>query len=127
MLMDKVVAHTIKRHRREKISIALPSASTARNPRESLHHRKSTESLYFLGNIQSGKSEKKLLVCQGSPVARGESGHGLLLIKGTSRREKVRKNLNPPEKSKPADHSHSRPSTYSGKIQKSKKAEKFRY
>ncbi len=49
------------------------------------------------------------------------SGHSPLLIKGTSRREKVRKNLNSPEKSKLAENSRSRPSTYLRNIQKSKK------
>jgi hypothetical protein len=34
----------------------------------------------------------------GIPGCWGNAGHSPLLIKGTSRREKVRKNLNPPEK-----------------------------
>lgn len=50
-----------------------------------------------------------------------------LLIKGTSRREKVRKNLNPTEKSELAKHSRSRPSTYVRNIQKSKTEEKSWY
>jgi hypothetical protein len=49
------------------------------------------------------------------------------LIKGTSRREKVRKNLNPPEKSKLAENSRSQPSTYLRNIQKSKTEEKSWY
>jgi hypothetical protein len=59
--------------------------------------------------------------CQGNP------GHSPLLIKGTSRREKVRKNLNPPEKSELAELSRSRPSTYLRNIEKGKKEEKSWY
>jgi hypothetical protein len=56
-----------------------------------------------------------------------KSGHSPLLIKGTSRREKVRKNLNPPDKSKLAENSRSRPSTYLRNIQKPKKEKKSWY
>jgi hypothetical protein len=41
----------------------------------------------------------------GIPGCQGNPGHSPLLIKGTSRREKVRKNLNPPEMSKLAENS----------------------
>jgi hypothetical protein len=81
--------------------------------------------LYFLGNIQSGKSEKKLYSL-GDPGLPGKSGHSPLLIKGTSRREKVRKNLSPPEKTKLAEHSRSRPSTYSKNIQREKRRKNIR-
>jgi hypothetical protein len=48
------------------------------------------------------KKSEKTFISQGSRVARGRSATAPLLIKGTSRREKVRKNLNPPEKSEAA-------------------------
>src|ERR1700730_7561642 len=64
---------------------------------------------------------------RGVPGCQGNPGHSPLLIKGTSRREKVRKNLNPPEKSKRAEHSRSRPSTYLRNIEKRKKEKKSWY
>jgi hypothetical protein len=57
----------------------------------------------------------------------GKSGHSPLLIKGTSRREKVRKNLTPPEKSKLTENSRSQPHTYLRNIQKGKKEKKYWY
>jgi hypothetical protein len=54
-------------------------------------------------------------------------GHRPLLIKGTSRRQKVRKNLNPPEKSKLPENSRSQPHTYLRNIQKGKKEKKSWY
>jgi hypothetical protein len=55
--------------------------------------------LYLLGNIQPGKSEKKLHPLGWVPSWKRTAGHSPILIKGTSRRGKVRKNLNPPENS----------------------------
>lgn len=54
-------------------------------------------------------------------------GRSPLLLKGTSRREKVRKNLNPSEKSKPTENSRSQPHTYLRNIQKGKKEKKSWY
>jgi len=45
---------------------------------------------------------RKNLYLSGIPGREGKVGHSPLLIKGTLRREKVRKNLNPPEKSEAA-------------------------
>jgi hypothetical protein len=61
------------------------------------------------------------------PELPGKSGHCPLLIKGTSRREKVRKNLYSPEKSKLAENSRSQPHTYLRNIQKGKKEKKSWY
>jgi hypothetical protein len=61
------------------------------------------------------------------PGLPGKSRHSPLLIKGTSRREKVRKNLNPPEKPKLAENSRLQPHTYLRNIQKGKKKKKSWY
>ena len=50
------------------------------------------EPLYLLGNIQTGKSKKKFEFSQADQVKQ-KSPPQPLLIKGTSRREKGRKNL----------------------------------
>jgi hypothetical protein len=63
----------------------------------------------------------------GIPGCKGNPGHSPLLIKGTSRREKVRKNLYPLEKSKLAENSRSQPHTYLRNIQKGKKEKKSWY
>jgi hypothetical protein len=63
----------------------------------------------------------------GSQVAREIRATVPLLIKGTSRREKVRKNLNPPEKSKRSENSRSEPHTYLRNIQRGKKEKKSWY
>jgi hypothetical protein len=67
MLIDKVVAHTIKRPRKRKSSIAIFAACPTRNRSESLCARKSTLALYLLGNIQTGKSKKKTLIPRMGP------------------------------------------------------------
>jgi hypothetical protein len=67
MLIDKVVAHTIKRPRKWKSSIAIFVVRPTGNCSESLGARKSTLALYLLGNIQTGKSEKKTLIPRMSP------------------------------------------------------------
>jgi len=81
--------------------------------------------LYLLGNIQSEKSEKQLYSLRDPGSPGGESGHSPLLIKGTSRREKVRKNLSPPEKSKLAENSPSQPQYLFKEHPEGKKGEKI--
>jgi hypothetical protein len=71
--------------------------------------------------VRKNFNPSEILGCQGNP------GHSPLLIKGTSRREKVRKNLNPPEKSKLAESSRSQPHTHLRNIQKGKKEKTFWY
>jgi hypothetical protein len=70
---------------------------------------------------------RKNFTLSGIPACQGNPGHSPLLIKGTSSREKVRKNLNPPEKSKLAQNSRSLPHTYLRNIQRGKKEKKSWY
>src|SRR6266581_7790342 len=94
------------------------AAGPTRNRSEPLHRKKFTEALYLLGNIQSGKSEKKLSSLEGVPDSLQQSPYLLKEHPNGKKKESISTFFARP---KPECVFRPQPPTYIRNIEKGKK------